>query len=243
MKKRFFIILVAISFLSTSFLSVKAVNIVSSPEGLIDFVFSQRKNLGMSQNLNSYFLNKGSVESALSNVFIYSNELKKTLDQFDEEYKSIVDENCEITECTPLVRVYRMDKNDTFAVAYVEQFLMYKVKLRSGVPIRSDIPKEYLVPTDSNGAWVSATCNYFTVVMRKLNGIWKIGQIIDVDKDVDSKKIGPLFAYSGVNGFKDPPQEKLPLPKDIDEELQEYSVGHISNFENALTLQRAHSPN
>jgi len=221
----------------------KGVNTVSSPEELIDVVFSQRMNLGMSKNLNSYFLNKGSIESALSNVFINSNELKKTSDQFDEDYKSIVDENCEITEFTPLVRVYRMDKNDTFAVAYVEQFLMYKVKLKSGVPIRSDIPKEYLVPTDSNGAWVSATCNYFTVVMRKLNDIWKIDKIIDADEDVDSKKIGPLFASSGVNGFEDPPQEKLPLPKDIDEELREYSIGHISNFENVLTPQISPSPN
>ena len=226
--------------MSVPFFNVKSANISWTPEGLINLVFTERVKLGSSSNLNEYILNRETAKKALSNFFLEPTELIKSLVQFDIDYKSMVDENCEAVKFTPLIRVYRIDKNDNIAVAYVEQFLMYRVKLKPEVPIRADIPKEYIVPTDINGAWVSAGENYYTVTMKKVKGIWKINKFIDADIEGLSEKAAFLFA--GVNNFQSPPQEKLPLPQEIIEELQRSSIGYDTGLNGAFTLQRPSYP-
>jgi len=170
-------------------------------------------------------------ENLLSNVFINprlgkqsTTELRKWIYGAAEGFGKF-----NIVKLIPLIRIYRLDQKDDTAVAYVEQFFMYKVKPdKNAKRTTRNIPEDWLVPVDKNGAWTAATVNYYTVIMKKDENIWKIEKLIDADIGGTeySLKIGLLFAGCGIKGFPNPPTEQLPLPEEINEELIKSSMGY-----------------
>jgi len=232
MKKKILVILTVSIFMMVLFVGKSAAYSPNeSPEQLVNELFRKRTYLASSKDMSEFRTREKGNENLLSNVFINprlgkqsTTELRKWIYGAAEGFGKF-----NIVKLIPLIRIYRLDQKDDTAVAYVEQFFMYKVKPdKNAKRTTRNIPEDWLVPVDENGAWTAATVNYYTVIMKKDENIWKIEKLIDADIGGTeySLKIGLLFAGCGIKGFPNPPTEQLPLPEEINEELIKSSMGY-----------------
>jgi len=232
MKKKILVILTVSIFMMVLFVGKSAAYSPNeSPEQLVNELFWKRTYLASSKDMSEFRKREKGNENLLSNVFINprlgkqsTTELRKWIYGAAEGFGKF-----NIVKLIPLIRIYRLDQKDDTAVAYVEQFFMYKVKPdKNAKRTTRNIPEDWLVPVDENGAWTAATVNYYTVIMKKDENIWKIEKLIDADIGGTeySLKIGLLFAGCGIKGFPNPPTEQLPLPEEINEELIKSSMGY-----------------
>jgi len=232
MKKKILVILTVSIFMMVLFVGKSAAYSPNeSPEQLVNELFRKRTYLASSKDMSEFRTREKGNENLLSNVFINprlgkqsTTELRKWIYGAAEGFGKF-----NIVKLIPLIRIYRLDQKDDTAVAYVEQFFMYKVKPdKNAKRTTRNIPEDWLVPVDKNGAWTAATVNYYTVIMKKDENIWKIEKLIDADIGGTeySLKIGLLFAGCGIKGFPNPPTEQLPLPEEINEELIKSSMGY-----------------
>ncbi|MCD6106724.1 MAG: amidase domain-containing protein [Caldisericaceae bacterium] len=232
MKKKILVILTVSIFMMVLFVGKSAAYSPNeSPEQLVNELFWKRTYLASSKDMSEFRTREKGNENLLSNVFINprlgkqsTTELRKWIYGAAEGFGKF-----NIVKLIPLIRIYRLDQKDDTAVAYVEQFFMYKVKPdKNAKRTTRNIPEDWLVPVDENGAWTAATVNYYTVIMKKDENIWKIEKLIDADIGGTeySLKIGLLFAGCGIKGFPNPPTEQLPLPEEINEELIKSSIGY-----------------
>lgn len=232
MKKKILVILTVSIFMMVLFVGKSAAYSPNeSPEQLVNELFKERTYLASSKDMSEFRTREKGNENLLSNVFINprlgkqsTTELRKWIYGAAEGFGKF-----NIVKLIPLIRVHRIDEKDDAAVAYVEQFFMYKVKPdKNAKQTTRYIPQDWAVPVDENGAWTAATVNYYTVIMKKDENIWKIEKLIDADIGGTeySLKIGLLFAGCGIKGFPNPPTEQLPLPEEINEELIKSSMGY-----------------
>ena len=209
-----------------------------SPQRLVNELFRVRTYLTSSKNMSEFRVKNKRIENLLNGIFTNPALGKQSI----SELRMWVYGGAEgfgkfdIVKLTPLIRVYRLDQKGDTAVAYVEQFYMYKVKPDKNAKCTTrHIPKDWLVPVDKNGAWTAGTEDYYTVIMRKGENGWKVEKLInaDIGGTEYSAKIGLLFAGCGIKGFPNPPSKQIPLPEDINKELVKSSMGyndkHISN--------------
>ncbi len=232
MKKRILVILTACIFIMVLFVGKSvAYSPNGSPEQLVNELFRERTYLASSKDMDEFRTREKGNESLLSNVFTNPRlgkqstaELRKWIYGAAEGFGKF-----NIVKLIPLIRVYRIDEKDDTAVAYVEQFFMYKVKPdKNAKRTTRYIPQDWAVPVDKNGAWTAATEDYYTVIIKKGKGGWKIEKLINADAGGTeyTLKIGLLFAGCGIKGFPNPPTEQLPLPEEINEELTKSSMGY-----------------
>jgi len=242
MKQKILSILILFVFLTVPFLNVRSVIIGETPEELVQEVFRERTNLTGSKDMNEFILNESGIKGSYSELFINSNEAKENLSSLRNWVYGPAEGfgEFDIVRLIPLIRVYRIDTVDNTSVGYVEQFFMYKVKPgKNAKKTTRYIPEDWAVPVDENGAWTAATVDYYTVIMKKTEDVWKVEKLIDADIGGTeySLKVGLLFAGCGIDGFPNPPTERQPLPKEINEELVKSSMGYKENNNTDSTTQ------
>jgi hypothetical protein len=227
--------------------SAKAGSFVS-PYELVEKEFKERVDLASSSNMEVFMKKSEDKKLLLSmmcaNESVNEQALSELRDNVYGEAEGFG--KFEIVKLTPLIRIYRIDINGDKAVAYVEQFFRFKVRPRENVRRTvKDLPKDWLVPVDENGAWTSATQNFYTVIMIKTGDGWKIEKFVNSDLGGTeySTKAGDLFAGCGIEGFPAPPEKGMPLPEEIREELHKSSTGYRHNKEiPLLPLSTTQSP-
>jgi hypothetical protein len=130
----------------------------------------------------------------------------------------------EIVSIVPLIRVYRTDIKGNLAVSYVQQFVLYRVKAKNQTEI--NIPKELIVPNE-NGIWRAATSDYYTILSRKDLDQWTIVEITRGDYKNEAmleEESSPIFAESPIKYFPRAPKEGIPLPYEIENEINNFSA-------------------
>jgi hypothetical protein len=127
----------------------------ASPYELVENEFKERVDLASSSNME-VFMKKLEDKKLLSSMMCANQSVN---DQALSELRDNVYGEAEgfgkfeIVKLTPLIRIYRIDINGDKAVAYVEQFFMFKVRPRENVRRTvKDLPKDWLVPVDGNAA-------------------------------------------------------------------------------------------
>lgn len=244
MKKKILVILIVSILMVVSFAG-KGIGYSpnESPEQLVNALFRERTYLTSSTNMSEFRVRSKKSESLLNSFFAdpelgkqSTTELRKWIYGEAEGFGKF-----DIVKLVPLIRIYRLDQKDNTAVAYVEQFFMYKVKPdKNAKRTTRNIPEDWLVPVDENGAWTAGTEDYYTVIMKKGKDGWKVEKLInaDIGGTEYSSKIGPLFAGCGIKGFPNPPTKQLPLPEEINEELIKSSMGYNDkHITEKLTVQ------
>ncbi len=248
MTKKFLILVVLVGLLFTQFpLRATRAKPFASPYELVEEVFKERIDLASSVDMETFIAKAENKKPLLSNLFIDESIGEQTINELRHWAYGPAEGFgvFEIVKLTPLVRIYRIDKKGNKAVAYVEQFFMYKVKPgKNAVKTTRQIPEDCLVPVDENGAWTAATQDYYTVIMEKGENGWKIEKLInaDIGGTEYSSKIGLIFAGCGIEGFPNPPTERLPLPSFIEDELYKSSVGYKHSKEKITGKSTTQSP-
>ncbi|NCO27683.1 MAG: hypothetical protein COS15_02490 [Caldiserica bacterium CG02_land_8_20_14_3_00_36_38] len=248
MTKKFLILVVLVGLLFTQFpLSATRAKSFASPYELVEEVFKERIDLASSDDMETFIAKAENKKPLLSNLFIDESIGEQTTNELRYWVYGAAEGSgvFEIVKLTPLVRIYRVDEKGDKAVAYVEQFFMYKVKPgKNAVKTTRQIPDDWLVPVDENGAWTAATQDYYTVIMEKTENGWKIEKLIDADIGGTeySLKIGLIFAGCGIEGFPNPPAEGLPLPPVIEDELYKSSMGYKHSKEKITGESTTQSP-
>ena len=248
MTKKFLILVVLVGLLFTQFpLRATRAKPFASPYELVEEAFRERIDLASSIDMETFIAKAENKKPLLSNLFIDESIGEQTINELRHWAYGPAEGFgvFEIVKLTPLVRIYRIDKKGNKAVAYVEQFFMYKVKPgKNAVKTTRQIPEDCLVPVDENGAWTAATQDYYTVIMEKGENGWKIEKLInaDIGGTEYSSKIGLIFAGCGIEGFPNPPTERLPLPSFIEDELYKSSVGYKHSKEKITGKSTTQSP-
>ncbi|MGC8943765.1 MAG: amidase domain-containing protein [Caldisericia bacterium] len=194
-------------------------------EELINQFFNERVNLLSSKDLEEFDLKLENIKNSLSSYFTNSTLLNDSINELQEIYGMAEGYGrFEIVSIVPLIGIYKIDIKDNRAVSYVQQFILYRVKSKFVEKINDgEIPKEWLVPTDENGIWRAATSSYYTIIIEKENENWKISNL--------------LYGFKKIYDFSIPPKELLPLPDEIRNELERYSVKNNSNIETKSTYR------
>lgn len=195
-------------------------------ENLIKILFDERIDLLSSKNLDEFDKKLEKVKLSLTSLFINVETINNSLIELRELYCMAEGYNeFEIVSIVPLIRIYRIDTKENIAVSYVEQFILYRVKSKED-QIKTNIPKEWIVPNE-NGVWRAASSDYYTIILRKDLEQWRITEIIRSDyrnEDIRSLISFSVFAEPPIKNFSKPPKEIMPLPYNIENEINNFKV-------------------